>query len=748
MAKTYYELLGVPENATNNQIKEAFRAKSLEVHPDKVVSQPPYLQQVAREAFEQLFEAKSVLLDPERRSQYDQGLSSMRQAESIAEDPDYTEPTMSASSFSSTTASPPQPPPQGPSAASGPTVGTATTSPSISRGWAIGLGCLAWFLFAEIAVPIVGRIWQTVAPHPPDWLKAVGFGWIFACPILVGILVTSLLRGQKKRAGITAGLGISLSLVLALLVGVDAMVPASKSGLADANQVIPSVLNQIYSALNEGRVSDAAPLVSTEFIKSSQSLDYMCRPSTHRAHYIVSIVELQDGAYLVRERALFKPFTESARLLWFKHSGVSYFLYAARDDPFKEEIDAASNTVRQFIYAARAGKWDLVARYASPHFPVDEMKQPEWESYFSKIAGVEIQRYVYNPEVKRSDRGDIREDRGIIFIVVHATLTGHNWFPDFLVDPSTGKIVKAFFPTRMGMYTNTTGAPTADGITSPEIEHDTLVRFHLAKSTQSSSSPVPTLSQEAAMPPAAGTTGTLDAAKRSIPAVLNGIYSALDDARTTDVAPFVSPDIIKSPETLDYLCQPFTYRAHYIVSIVERSDGLFLVRVRALFKPFNERAYLCYFKESEGKFRLQKVEADPFTLEREAAVDAVRQFILAAHDGNWDVVARYASPHLPIDEMKTPEWQQYLSRIEHADGDGQVSINANHGSITLGLRFGVRNFQDPDFLVDPSTGAVIRAFYKVGTSFTNLSSPPNDAGITDPKVDEYTLARFALTPER
>jgi len=93
--------------------------------------------------------------------------------------------------------------------------------------------------------------------------------------------------------------------------------------------------------------------------------------------------------------------------------------------------------------------------------------------------------------------------------------------------------------------------------------------------------------------------------------------------------------------------------------------------------------------------------------------------------------------------MKTPAWEQYLSRIKKADPEGQVSINTNHG-IMLGLRFSVKDFEDPDFLVDPATGKIVRAFYKIGTSLTNLSTPPNDAGITDPEIDSYTLARFGL----
>lgn len=619
------------------------------------------------------------------------------------------------------------------------------TKTGMTKGWAIALGCIAGFIFAQMAGPIAVRTLQAAVTHPPDWLIALGAFWICTCSIVVGVVVTSTLMKKGKRAGKVTALGVLATLGLAVVVYVSASNPASRSNLGDAETAIPKVVNQIYSALNDGRVRDATPFLSKEIAGNSQSLDYLCRPSEYRAHYVLSISALQDGSYLVRDRALFKPFTERARLLWFKYSGAGYFLYAARDDAFTQEVETATDTVRQFIYAARAGKWDVVRRYASPQLPVNELKLPEWQSYLSRIGSVQIQRYIYNPEIRRIDRGSVRNDAGIIEINVHATLEGHNWFPDFLIDPTTGKIVKAFYPERMGMYTNTTGAPTPDGITDPCIDRDALKRFGLVADGEASAASV-VGSQERVAPPTTESTGPLAAARQSIPAVVSRIYSALDSARLNDAGPLLSADILKNPETLDFLCQPFTYRGHYVVSVVEQADGSFLARVRALFKPFREGAYTLFFKESEGGFVLYRVETDPLTQEREAAVDAVRQFILASHSGDWETVRRNSSPHLPIDEMKAPEWERYLSRIEHADGDGQVTVNSGHGGITLGLRFGVRNFQDPDFLVDPATGKIIRAFFKIGTNFTNLSSPPNDSGISDPDIDEYTLARFGLEP--
>jgi molecular chaperone DnaJ len=66
MARDYYEVLGVGRDASEPEIKKAFRRLARELHPDVNAHDPE-----AEEKFKQAAEAYEVLSDPERRRTYD-----------------------------------------------------------------------------------------------------------------------------------------------------------------------------------------------------------------------------------------------------------------------------------------------------------------------------------------------------------------------------------------------------------------------------------------------------------------------------------------------------------------------------------------------------------------------------------------------------------------------------------------------------------------------------------------------------
>ena len=64
--KDYYAILGVPRNASQEEIKRAYRELAKKYHPDKNRGDPE-----AEERFKEINEAYAVLSDPKKRAEYD-----------------------------------------------------------------------------------------------------------------------------------------------------------------------------------------------------------------------------------------------------------------------------------------------------------------------------------------------------------------------------------------------------------------------------------------------------------------------------------------------------------------------------------------------------------------------------------------------------------------------------------------------------------------------------------------------------
>ncbi|MGB5583070.1 MAG: DnaJ domain-containing protein, partial [Gammaproteobacteria bacterium] len=63
--RDYYEVMGVDRNATQDEIKRAYRKLARKYHPD--ISKDPD----AETKFKEMGEAYEVLKDPEKRAAYD-----------------------------------------------------------------------------------------------------------------------------------------------------------------------------------------------------------------------------------------------------------------------------------------------------------------------------------------------------------------------------------------------------------------------------------------------------------------------------------------------------------------------------------------------------------------------------------------------------------------------------------------------------------------------------------------------------
>lgn len=69
--KDYYSILGVDRNASESDIKKAFRKLAAQYHPDKQTGKPEEEKKAAEDKFKDINEAYQVLSDSEKKSHYD-----------------------------------------------------------------------------------------------------------------------------------------------------------------------------------------------------------------------------------------------------------------------------------------------------------------------------------------------------------------------------------------------------------------------------------------------------------------------------------------------------------------------------------------------------------------------------------------------------------------------------------------------------------------------------------------------------
>lgn len=71
--KDYYKILGVEKNASDGEIKKAYRKKALMLHPDRHANATDAVKKDQEKKFKELGEAYGILSDPKKKARYDSG---------------------------------------------------------------------------------------------------------------------------------------------------------------------------------------------------------------------------------------------------------------------------------------------------------------------------------------------------------------------------------------------------------------------------------------------------------------------------------------------------------------------------------------------------------------------------------------------------------------------------------------------------------------------------------------------------
>jgi len=255
----------------------------------------------------------------------------------------------------------------------------------------------------------------------------------------------------------------------------------------------------------------------------------------------------------------------------------------------------------------------------------------------------------------------------------------------------------------------------------------------------------------------------LDDAKQAIPVILTKLYQALDQGNPQAIQAFTSPQIAQSSETLDAICRPFTYKAHYIEAIVERPGQNFETRVHGFFQPFHENVYVLTFHPYHGSFQLYAMHEatdDWFGPAKEAAIQLARNFIYAAKAQRADVLTTLVAPDVDVARYTVnPCWRelfQMVSEVRNAN-----AVLESHAGVKVAVHATVSLTKGSDewaeFWVDNLGGQ-----YKIVSAepmrapefiFGMFNAPPAACRGVDrdvfsparsPSMEQDTLKRFGL----
>jgi hypothetical protein len=261
--------------------------------------------------------------------------------------------------------------------------------------------------------------------------------------------------------------------------------------------------------------------------------------------------------------------------------------------------------------------------------------------------------------------------------------------------------------------------------------------------------PVPVTPSVSPPPP---TTVSLDEARRTIPGIVMPVYEALDQGNPQALANVVSAPLLKDLKKLDYICQPFTHRAHYVEAVVERVPEQFEARVRVLYKPMTEAFYVLYFRQNGGQLYLADVSqpGDPeemkyFATDQETAAEMARKFLYAAKAGRADVISQLVTKELDVftPELRKMRRECYQSTFNF---EAEKPVTIRHVDLVgdRGLKIRVQGkfgegAETWDFRLDKMDDE-----YKIvawGCSGTYGTEHHRE----DPNLEAYTLKRFNLS---